>query len=703
MSIRTRLVVMVVGLMTVVVLALSGYFVSAQQSRQTEAMIRQSDGMRTELVGKAKAVASNVSLSCERAIVVSDFLFLKEVIENTVRHESEFVYGIIMDKERRALVHSDTTQALSVLEDEAARFAAQARSVTQQEWPYRGEQILEVITPITVSGEQWGTIRFGMSLKKLNAAIEEHERQMSAQIKGSIAFALALTLILILLGSLIGLFSATRIVEPLAKLMVGVKQIADGDLTSRVESNGGGPEIENLVKTFNVMTSAVRERDRALRQNMEELAVALEAAKEASRLKSEFLATVSHELRTPLNAIVNIPGSLLKEMSPTLAWLCPRCGERFQPDEDRVGRQGQEMRQNCPDCDAPMDLDVLPVSVDIDKHSRFLQMLQTSGRHLLSVVNDILDFSKLEAGKMKLFPEEVRIEQVLQETESTMSQLAYDKDIELVFRLASGPRTIVADTVKLSQMLINLVGNAIKFTPSKGRVEVTVGDVQTGEETMVEFSVMDTGIGIPADRIGLIFESFRQLDGSHTRQHGGTGLGLSITKKLVELHGGSISVESELGKGSTFSFRLPTVCRYTPQEERKQEKQRSLEERGTGDRPRVMIIDDDPIQLQLTNMVLQKEGFETIMVEEPSSALKRIEGEKPDAIILDVMMPNVSGLDILKSVKAHGETADIPVFVCTAYHANEGPALKLGGCWLPKPWSSANMISQLKAATKPNP
>jgi len=214
---------------------------------------------------------------------------------------------------------------------------------------------------------------------------------------------------------------------------------------------------------------------------------------------------------------------------------------------------------------------------------------------------------------------------------------------------------------------------------------------------MVEFSVRDTGIGIPADRLGSIFERFRQLDGDHPRQVYGTGLGLSITRKLVELHGGSIFVSSEPGKGSTFTLRLPARGKKSPQEE-SEPPALAPEARGKAGRHRVMIIDDDPFQLQLTNLVLQQEGFETILVNEAGCALGRIAAEMPDAIILDVMMPNVSGLDILKSVKGRSETAAIPVFVCTAYHGSEGPTLKLGGCWLPKPWSRANMVSQLRSS-----
>ena len=191
---------------------------------------------------------------------------------------------------------------------------------------------------------------------------------------------------------------------------------------------------------------------------------------------------------------------------------------------------------------------------DIPEHTKFLTRIERSGRHLLNVINDLLDFSKLDAGKMVIYPENHDARALVRDAVATLESLAEGKGITLEVDEQSAPKTLYCDQVKLTQVLVNLTGNAVKFTEEGGRVTLRVSTRESGH---VHVSVQDTGIGIGSDDLSAIFESFRQADGSHTRKHQGTGLGLAISKKIVELHGGTLSVSSEVGVGSTFTIELP--------------------------------------------------------------------------------------------------------------------------------------------------
>jgi signal transduction histidine kinase len=192
---------------------------------------------------------------------------------------------------------------------------------------------------------------------------------------------------------------------------------------------------------------------------------------------------------------------------------------------------------------------------DADEHRGALERIVQSGRHLLSVVNDLLDFSKLEAGKMSIVVTDVVIRDLIAEVSATMSGLAEREGIDLGLPVLDDSVVLRADKLKLSQVLINLIGNAIKYTPRGGLVDVIV----SVEEGNMHFAVRDTGVGLPSDQIEEVFESFRQVDGGKTRKHGGTGLGLAISRRLVALHGGRIWAESELGAGSTFHVTIPVA------------------------------------------------------------------------------------------------------------------------------------------------
>jgi signal transduction histidine kinase len=307
-----------------------------------------------------------------------------------------------------------------------------------------------------------------------------------------------------------------------------------------------------LADRINQMRNDLQVLNRQLAGNVRQLSSALEHAEAATRAKSEFLATVSHELRTPLNAIMNIPEGLLDEFEQFPAIVCDGCRTVFRPEPGEESKLGEP----CPECQA---LGTLRLGENWvyqgrpERTARYLGYMHKASKHLLDVVSSVLDFSKLEAGRMELDLMDVDLSELLNDVVSPLKHLAESKGVELLLTPLPAGSALRGDRVKIGQMVVNLVGNAIKFSDRAGQIRVEAAD----DADFYVIRVHDQGIGIaPQDR-QRIFESFSQLDSSNTRKFGGTGLGLAITKKFVELHGGSISVEGEEGKGSTFSVRLP--------------------------------------------------------------------------------------------------------------------------------------------------
>jgi len=302
---------------------------------------------------------------------------------------------------------------------------------------------------------------------------------------------------------------------------------------------------------------AIRENTRlvlSLADKNQELSGALERAEESTKLKSAFLANTSHELRTPLNSIINVPEGLLEEFVQRPFVVCAACACVFEAPENYVVKDGEK----CPECGAAATLSTelrAVFSGDPEAAMRYLRAIQQSGRHLLAVVNDILDFSKLDAGRMVLHIENCALDEVLEKLSLTMTPLAEARSIQLNIGRVDPSERLDTDALKLTQLLMNLLSNAIKFSPEGSEVAVVV---DTGAD-VVSFSVVDHGIGIAEADRDRIFESFLQLDNSHTRKVGGTGLGLAITKKIVLLMNGSLQVKSSEGRGSTFIVKVPRV------------------------------------------------------------------------------------------------------------------------------------------------
>jgi signal transduction histidine kinase len=324
---------------------------------------------------------------------------------------------------------------------------------------------------------------------------------------------------------------------------------------------GAALEVVLLSIALGDRISMMREDVSALNQklsdNVSELQRALARAEDATRAKSEFLATMSHELRTPLNAIINIPEGLLADFARVDAVLCSCCESLFEPEP---GDAPVTVDTPCPQCHRAGSLRMQRITRFLGNPERavhHLAMVERSGRHLLQMVNGVLDFSKIDASALKLRLDRIEVGSTLDEALEALAELSLRAKVPMVLVVDPALRRLyfVADPLRIRQVLVNLIGNAIKFSEGRGEVSVVVSVQRLGDQLV--FAVRDQGIGIAREHLLRIFERFEQVHQGDTRRYGGTGLGLSISRSLVELHQGVIWVESERDVGSTFSFRVP--------------------------------------------------------------------------------------------------------------------------------------------------
>lgn len=362
--------------------------------------------------------------------------------------------------------------------------------------------------------------------------------------------------------------------------------------------------------------------------------------KEVDLLKSQFLANMSHELRTPLNSIIGFSRVILKGI------------------------------------DGPVT----------EMQNQDLTAIYNSGQHLLGLINDILDLARIEAGKMDLNFEEVQLPEMIQSVFSTAKGLVKEKPIKLVQEIAEDMPSIRGDTMRVRQVLLNLISNASKFT-DEGSITVEAV-LQNGPDGRPEalINVIDTGPGISPEGQEKLFKAFSQVDGSATRASGGSGLGLSICANLVQLHGGRIGIHSEEGQGSTFWFTMPLFKQPT-------------EEIPEGKKI-VLAIDDDPQVISLYERYLNPQGYHVVPLTEPSKAKERIVELKPFAVTLDIMMPNTDGWTVLTTLKSDPATRDIPIIICSIVEQSD-KGFNLGATdYLVKPILEEDIVNALTRINK---
>jgi PAS domain S-box-containing protein len=382
-----------------------------------------------------------------------------------------------------------------------------------------------------------------------------------------------------------------------------------------------------------------------------ELMTARNAAEGANRAKSQFLARMSHELRTPLNSVIGFATILRK---------------------DKAANHNEQQ-------------------------SLYLDRIIANGKHLLALINDVLDLSKVEAGRMELDKSTVEVDRVVREVVQSFEGQARERGLGLEMDIPATVATVETDAMRFKQVLINLVGNALKFTEQGGVTVRLVVDPANALPTRIE--VEDTGVGIHPNRLNAIFQTFEQGERSTTRKFGGSGLGLSISQALCELLGCRIEVKSEMGVGSTFTLVLDGIA---PAPARRMDDTSDVEAdssataSGSKKAKRVLIVDDEPDSRMLLAHQLEELGFEPLAAQSGVDGIRAARALAPDVILLDLKMPGMNGWDVIRKLKSERDLARIPVIVVSVIAAENRGSVMGALEYLNKPVAREDLFEVLE-------
>lgn len=392
----------------------------------------------------------------------------------------------------------------------------------------------------------------------------------------------------------------------------------------RIDLQNTEKALLNILDDYTEEKFHAEESQRALMNILEDYSDAKEKAEESTKLKEAFLANMSHEIRTPMNAIIGFSDILSRR------------------------KLGEEEK-------------------------KYVRAIKLAGENLLAIINDILDISKIEAGMMTFEEHTFSVNEIFKSLSVMLMEKAKEKNLKLIFSCDEDvPDTLLGDTTRLTQIIINLVGNAIKFT-QKGSINVRAKVLKNNpesirnENTLLEFSVTDTGIGIPKDKLEQIFERFRQAESHTTRKYGGTGLGLSIAKQLVVLQGGTLSVKSELNLGSVFSFFIPYKKSVEVLHAPIIVKKYNIEELS---KLNILLVEDSPLNVMLILSLFSEYNLKVQVAENGSIALEKLKDKKIDIVLMDMEMPVMNGYETTTILRKELKN-NIPIIAMTA-HAMSG-------------------------------
>jgi signal transduction histidine kinase/CheY-like chemotaxis protein len=663
---------------------------------------QQQELAQVQYTKRGQTLAANVAVDVELGVLSEDGPTMETSIRTVTLHSLDTAYVLIYKPDGELLTtfgndvkkikgawvplsdqEQQTLHKLSApLQREAGSYIEHVMPVYSEKQANEGVFLPQFGAGADDVGEADATVKEIIGFVRLGLSTEA----MRVQLNSLMLLWFILGIGFLLISAIVILMVSKRITDPILHLTETAQQIAKGDLAQLIPVKSHD-EVGRLSITFNEMANALRgniERkeqllgelqdfNQTLEQRIEQRTSQLQehanALEQANRHKSEFLANMSHELRTPLNAIIGY-SEMLEEEAEDLGQ------EDFIPD---------------------------------------LRKIHTSGKHLLVLINDVLDLSKIEAGRMDLYVEEFNISQMLDEVLSTIEPLARKNANKIEPHIPDDIGVMHADVTRVRQCLFNLLSNACKFT-DEGVVDVSVVRVVKDDEPWIHFQVKDSGIGMTEKHMANVFDAFRQADASTTRKFGGTGLGLTISQEFCNVMGGAIGVESEIGKGSVFTIRLPADVTDAVEtaKQNEQAKESSLKRISSKSSPSelggeakanaadskpgeasqvaslgsavssaaksedvagdasishsqnvVLVIDDDDDARQLIERYLTREGMDVATCASGEEGVALARKLKPAVITLDVMMPGKDGWSVLRELKSDPELQDIPVIMCT--------------------------------------
>ena len=658
--------------------------------------LRQAQGILTdELQRRALSLTKNLAHASQYGVLTRDEGILQPLIEGMLQEDS-ILLALITDTQGTVLAQGSRERADAASQQPDTDLAMQVSAipVAQETGPsvhYRiigkrgvyyavapieatqvmpSERMQHLTAELMLMGTASGATASAtpQTVRRGHVQILLSPESMQADIRKTFVTGIGLTCGIILVGVLIAFVFYSYTLTPVQAMARAASRIAAGDLSQRVKATSRD-EIGVLAMTFNHMAASldatyrdleqlnvgleekVQARTEELRHQQEQLQEVNLQLEIANRHKSEFLANMSHELRTPLNAIIGFSEVLLDKLFG-----------------DLNGKQAE-----------------------------YLDDILSSGRYLLSLINDILDLSKVEAGMLELELGTFDFRQLLEGSLVMVKERALAHGMTLSLEIADDVDTLTGDERKVKQILFNLLSNAVKFTPDGGKMGITASMA----DTVVQVAVWDTGIGIAADDQQRIFGEFQQVGQGLAGKTEGTGLGLTLAKKFVELHGGTIWVESTPGHGSTFTFTLPVLSAESQatlpavQEDAARAQGQAFEPASAV--PLVLVVEDDSKGADLLRIYLSEAGYTVEVARDGAEGLEKIRRLAPAAVVLDILLPKLDGWAFLTQVKADPVTREVPVIIVSIID-QKGKGFALGAAdYLIKPVQKDDLLRTLRA------